>query len=115
MLKPALALAAVLVTSALVSPTVSQAATTNSFRVSYTDLNLATRVGQNSLQRRIAYGARVVCEIEDSREMALVAATNACRTDAVEGARPAYEAAVARARRGTVEVLGAAGIIVIAP
>jgi UrcA family protein len=114
MLKPALVLAAVLVTSALVSPTVSQAATANSYRVTYADLNLATRVGQTSLERRIAYGARVVCEIEDSREMALAAATNACRGDAIEGARPAYEAAIARARRGTVEVLGAAGIIVTA-
>jgi UrcA family protein len=114
MLKPALALAAVLVTSALVSPTVSQAATTNSYRVTYADLNLATQVGRTSLERRITYGAEVVCEIEDSREMALAAATNACRSDAFDSARPAYEAAVARARRGTVEVLGAAGIVVTA-
>jgi UrcA family protein len=114
MLKPALALAAILVASALVSPTVSQAATTNSVHVSYADLNLASAMGRDRLQHRIAYGAKVVCEIEDSRELALASATNACRGDAVEGARPAYEAAVARARRGTVEVLGAAGIIVSA-
>jgi UrcA family protein len=113
MLKPALAIAAILVASALVAPTVSQAATTNSVRVSYADLNLATDAGRHSLEGRIAYGARVVCEIEDSRDLLLAAATNACRGDAVEGARPAYEAAVAAARHGTV-VVGAA-LIVTAP
>ena len=115
MLKPALAVAAVIVASALVAPTVSQAETTNSVRISYADLDLATKVGQHKLQGRMAYGARVVCEIEDSRQLLLAAATNACRGDALAGAQPAYEAAVAAARRGTVEVLGASAIIVSAP
>ena len=114
MLKPLLAVAAVFAASALLGPTVSQAATANSYSVSYADLNLASANGRDSLQRRIAFGARVVCEIEDSRELALAAATNACRGEAVEGAQPAYEAAVARARRGTVEVLDAAALIVTA-
>ncbi len=115
MLKPAFAVAAVFVASALVAPTVSQAETINSVRISFADLDLATKVGQNRLQGRMAYGARVVCEIEDSRQLALATATNVCRSDALEGARPAYEAAVAAARRGTVEVLGASAIIVSAP
>ena len=115
MLKPALAIAAVIAASALVAPTVSQAETTNSVRVTYADLDLATKVGQHRLQTRMAYGARVVCEIEDSRELGLAAATNICRGDALESAQPAYEAAVAAARRGTVEVLGASAIIVSAP
>lgn len=114
MLKPALAVAAILVASALVAPTVSQAATTNSVRVSFADLNLATNAGRHSLQARIAHGATIVCEIEDSRDLALAAATNACRGGAVEDARPAYEAAVAAARHGTVEVLDSA-LIVTAP
>ena len=42
MLKPTLAFAAILVASALLTPTVSQAAETNSVRVSYADLNLAS-------------------------------------------------------------------------
>ena len=105
MLKPAVALAAILIAAVLVTPTVSQAATTNSVRISYADLNLATSAGRTSLQGRIAFGARIVCEIEDSRELALATATRACRADAIEGARPAYEAAVAAARHGTVEVL----------
>ena len=113
MLKPALAVAAILAASVLVAPTVSQAETTNSVRISYADLNLATKAGQHNLQHRIAYGARIVCEIEDSRQLLLAAATNACRGDAIDGARPAYEAAVAAARRGTVEI-GAAALVVTA-
>jgi UrcA family protein len=112
MLKPTLALAAVLVASALVTPTVSQAATMNSVRVSYADLNLATEVGRHRLLGRIAGGAQIVCEFEDSRQLDLATATKACRSDAIAGARPAYEAAVAAARHGTVEVLGAASIVV---
>jgi UrcA family protein len=113
MLKPALAVAALFVATVLVAPTVSQAETTNSVRISYADLNLATKAGQHRLQNRIAFGARVVCEIEDSRQLSLAAATNACRGDAVERAWPAYEAAVASARRGTVEI-GAASLVVTA-
>ncbi|MFL6730507.1 MAG: UrcA family protein [Sphingomicrobium sp.] len=115
MLKPLLALAAVVTASAVVAPTVSQAATANSYRVSYADLNLASSNGRLVLQRRMAFGARVVCEIEDSREMALATATNACRSDAIDGSRPAYEAAVAAARRGTVRVLDSTALIVTAP
>ena len=112
MLKPTLALAAVLVATTLVTPPVSQAAESNSVRITYADLNLASKVGQHRLQARIAGGARIVCEIEDSKQMDLAAATNACRSDAIEGARPAYEAAVAASLHPSVEVLGAASIVV---
>jgi len=113
MLKPLLVVAAVVAASALVGPTVSQAATTNSYRVSYADLNLASDHGRQSLQRRIAFGARVVCEVEDSREFALATATNACRGDAIASAQPAYDAAVGAARRGTVQVLESALIVTV--
>jgi UrcA family protein len=109
------AFAALVVAAALVTPTVSQASETNSMRVSYADLNLATNLGKNRLEGRIAHAARVVCVIEDSKELALRSATNACRTDAVASAQPAFEAAVAAARRGTVTVVGAASLIVTAP
>jgi UrcA family protein len=114
MLKPLLALAALATASGLLVPTATQAAATNSYRVSYADLNLASDSGRQTLERRIAFGARVVCEIEDSRELALAAATKACRSDAINGVQPAYEAAVAAARRGTVE-LGASVLIVSVP
>ena len=111
MLKPIAAFGALVIASALVVPTVSQAAASNSVRVSYADLNLASEQGQNSLVRRMAFAARTVCEVEDSRELALAAATNSCRSDAIEAAQPQYEAAVRAARGGTVEVLGAALIM----
>jgi UrcA family protein len=112
MLKTLSALAALAVASAFVLPTVSQAEESNSVRVSYADLNLGSTAGQHVLQRRIAGAARTVCVIEDSRELALRTATNACRGDAIASAEPAYEAAIAAARHGTVTVVGAASLIV---
>ena len=114
MLKPVSALTALAAASVLVLPTVSRAEEMNSVRVSYADLNLGSDVGQQVLQRRIAAAARTVCLFEDSRELALASATNACRTDAIAGARPAYEAALAAARHGTVTIMGGAALSVTA-
>jgi len=77
-------------------PTVSKAADTRSTRVSYADLDLSSAVGQDILQRRIAYGAMIVCDggFYDATEMPLALA---CRNDAIAGAEPAYKAAVAAA------------------
>jgi UrcA family protein len=111
---PALAAAAaVAVAAALVVPTVSQAAESVSMRVSYADLNLASDQGSQLLQRRIAIAARVVCGFEESKQYDVVIATNACRSGAIEGARPAFEAAIASARHGTV-IVGEAAVIVSA-
>jgi UrcA family protein len=110
MLKAIPVAAALAAAAALVVPTVSRATETSSVRVSYADLNLASNMGQRSLQRRISFAARLVCQIEDSRQLPLAAATNACRSDAVERAEPAYEAAVASARHGVV-IVGAALIV----
>ncbi|HET8750185.1 MAG TPA: UrcA family protein [Sphingomicrobium sp.] len=110
MLKTLPALAAVMVAAALVVPTVSLAAESNSVRVSYADLNLVSPAGRYTLQQRIVYAARVVCVIEDSRELALRTETNACRSDAVARAQPAYEAAISSALRPSVTV-GAALIV----
>jgi UrcA family protein len=114
MLRAIPAFAAVLVAAAFVVPTVSQAAESNSVRVSYADLNLASDAGQHALQRRIGFAARVVCEIEDSRQLPLASATNLCRSETVASVRPAYEAAIASARRGTVIVGEGAALIVTA-
>ncbi|HET7315887.1 MAG TPA: UrcA family protein [Sphingomicrobium sp.] len=99
------AFAALLVASALIVPTVSRAAQSNSVRVSYADLNLASDKGATVLERRIASAARIVCEIEDSREMALAQATSLCRNQAVSDARPQFNAALAAARNPSVTVL----------
>jgi hypothetical protein len=50
--------------------------------------------------------------IEDSRELALARATNECRGDAIASAQPAYDAAVAAARRGTV-IIGAGAALTV--
>lgn len=116
MLKPNSALmaaAALAVAAALVVPTVSQAADLDSVTISYADLNLASADGAQRLQRRITFAARVICGYEDSRQYDLVVATNACRSDAIEGARPAYEAALQNARHPSVIVGEAATSLVV--
>ena len=107
------ALAALAAAAMLVVPTVSQAAGSTSVRVSYADLNLASQGGRQVLHGRIVFAARVVCQIEDSRELALATATNLCRSDAVERAQPAYQAAIAAAVHPSVTV-GSAAIVVTA-
>jgi UrcA family protein len=111
MLKTLTVVAAVAVASALLVPTVSQADETNSVRVSYADLNLASGIGQRALQWRVAGAARDVCVIEDRKDLKIAMATRFCRTDAVARAEPSYEAALAAARHGSVAVIEAASIV----
>ena len=119
MLKPMMALAALAFTSALVVPTVSQAREydadeINTAVVSYADLNLAGTPGQSTLKWRIVHAAREVCVYEDSRDMVFATQVNNCRGDAIARAQPAYDAAVAAARRGSVTVIDAAALIISA-
>jgi UrcA family protein len=114
MLKTLPALAALVVTALFVAPTVTQAAETNYVRVSYADLNLASDSGQYALRGRIAYAARVVCDLEDSKQLDVAKATNLCRSDSIAHAEPAFEAAIAEARHPSVVVGGAASLIVTA-
>jgi UrcA family protein len=113
MLKPVTAIAALVVASALVVPTVSQAEDTSSVRVSYADLDLASGVGQHTLQGRITDAAHTVCVWEDTKELQLGSEVKACRSDAVASAQPAYEAAVSAARHGTV-IIGAGAALTVA-
>jgi UrcA family protein len=115
MLRTVTAFAALLVASTLVVPTVSQAMEANSARVSYADLNLTSDLGKRTLERRIVRAAKVVCVYDDGRDQDLTIETNACRSGAIADARPAFEAAVNNARRGSVTVLDAAALIVTAP
>ena len=112
MLKTLPAVAALAVATALVIPTVSQAAEQSSVRVSYADLNLATDFGVNKLQRRISYAARLVCDTADPLDMKFERAVGECRSLAISDAQPAFEAAVGAHRRGTVTVGAAAALIV---
>jgi UrcA family protein len=115
MFKPATAAAAVVLAAALVVPTVSQAEDTRSMSVSYADLDLGEDQGQARLQGRIAFAARVLCDLgERSKVLELAYATKTCRAASIAGAQPAYDAAVSAARRGTVTVGEAAALIISA-
>jgi UrcA family protein len=114
MLKTIPTLAALAVAAVLVTPTVSQAAERQSVRVSYADLNLSTDFGKAKLQRRIGYAARLVCDTAAPLDLNFARAVDECRVGAVADAQPAFAAAVRKARRGTVEVLDAASLIVTA-
>lgn len=107
MLKAFPAFAALVAATVLIAPTVSQAAAVNTVRVSYADLNLASEAGARVLENRIESAARFVCEIEDSRELALARATNSCRDLAISDAQPAFHAALSAARNPSVTVIPA--------
>jgi len=114
MFKTLPALAALAIATALVVPTVSQAAERTSARVSYADLNLTTHYGQDRLQRRISFAARTVCDVADARDFVFSRVVNDCRNGAIADAQPAFRAAVNNARTPSVEVLGAAALTVTA-
>jgi UrcA family protein len=114
MLKTLPALAALAVATALLIPTVSQAAERTSARVSYADLNLTTNFGQNKLQRRISFAARSVCDTADARDLKFARVVAECRNGAIADAQPAFQAAVNNARTPSVEVLTAAALTVTA-
>ena len=115
MLKPISAAAAMLIAAAVVAPTVSQAETPRSMRVSYADLNLGAAQGQQALHYRVAGAARTVCDLgETSRELKLAQITALCRNETIANAQPAMDAAINAARRGTVTVLDGAALIITA-
>jgi UrcA family protein len=112
MLKTIPALAALGVSAMLLVPTATQAQDLPTARVSYADLDLASDVGQHSLIRRMTYAADQLCGVGKWKQIGLVADASACSKDTLAGAQPAYEQAVASARRGTVIVGGAAALII---
>jgi UrcA family protein len=115
MMKPLSAIAAVLFSTALLTPTVSHADDARSATISYADLNLANDQGRSALQGRIATAAGQVCNVGAShREIALAQFSQRCRSDAIASAQPALDAAINAARRGTVTVLTGATLTVSA-
>jgi UrcA family protein len=108
------AVAALVAAGALVLPTVTRAADINTARISYADLDLASKVGQHSLTNRIEFAADRLCGVGNWKGLALADAANDCSSDAVSSTMPQYEAAVAAARRGSVTVLDGAALIVTA-
>lgn len=115
MLKPLSAIAAVLFATALVAPTVSYAEDVPSATISYADLNLSNAKARHVLQSRIELAATSLCDFAaGQRELQLADMSRACRTSAIASAQPAFEAAVAAARRPSVTVLTGATLTVSA-
>lgn len=106
------ALGALALSALLVVPTVSHAQDSQTARVTYADLNLAELGGQQTLGRRISFAADQMCGVGKWKALGLVAEAGSCSQDAVASAQPAFDAAVARARRGSVDILDAAALIV---
>jgi UrcA family protein len=78
------AFAALAVTTASFAAPYSDAP--RSVTVRYDDLNLATSAGVDALYRRISTAARAVCPDEYSRDLAVVAANQRCRANAIANA-----------------------------
>ena len=70
--------------------------------VSYGDLNLASAVGRNILDRRIAKAAEQLCGTFSPLELTLNAAAEACRAETIALTEEQRNAAIGL--RGTVEV-----------
>ncbi len=108
------ALAAIVVASALLVPTVSQAATADEVTVSYADLNLRGQAGRDKLIRRIDFAASSVCAVRQATDLAQIGAASDCQEGAIARAQPAYDAAVRAALNPSVTVSSAASLIVTA-
>lgn len=106
------ALAAVVVASALLVPTVSHAATADAVSVSFADLNLRAATGRDKLIRRIDAAAETVCAVSQATDLAAMGAASDCHEGAIARAQPAFDAAVRAALNPTVTVSGAATLIV---
>jgi UrcA family protein len=120
----ALTAAGAVVASALLLPTASLASTASAAGddgiqtavVSYADLDLTNSAGTDVLQGRIKVAASGVCGANATRpaELAAIQADRLCVNEAVASAQPAFNRAIAAARRGSVTVIGAS-LIVAAP
>ena len=106
------ALAALVVASALLVPTVSQAATADQVTVSYADLNLRAQAGRDKLMRRIDFAASSVCAVGQATDLAQIGAAADCHDGAIARAQPAFDAAVRAALNPSVTVSSAAALIV---
>lgn len=69
------------------------AAGTQTVRVSYADLNLATDAGSRALYQRITAAAHKVCAVSDIRDLAGLAADQSCERAAVTQAVNAVHSA----------------------
>ena len=98
-------LAAAAVSAGLLSLVAAAPATAqdaSSIAVGYADLNLASPLGRNILDRRIANAASQLCGTARQVDLNATAAVDECREATIEGVQPQRDAAVGL--RGTVQV-----------
>jgi UrcA family protein len=67
----------------------------SSVSVSFADLNLGSKDGAATLERRVARAVNEVCGSVDPRDLAVAADVRKCQTKAWAGARPKMEQAIA--------------------
>jgi UrcA family protein len=123
MLKALAALGAVAATAILVLPTTVFASPVNASddaefvhaSVQYGDLNLSQPRGVYRLERRINYTAEKLCGTPSSLEIQFNTVSKNCISGAVASAKPAFDALVGNARKGTVTVTYGAALLMTAP
>jgi UrcA family protein len=84
-LRAALAFTVLATCTALGAIGSAQAADADSpaLKIRYSDLNLSTEQGSLALYGRIVQAARLVCAVDDIRDLRAVAAARACREQAI--------------------------------
>ena len=91
---------------ALAEPAPAETRTYVSY-VQTSDLDLASKSGQRSLDRRLAHAAREVCGVPSDADLVGQNKARACRADAIARASSEREALLAAANRGAVVAITA--------
>lgn len=81
------------------TPAVAQPAAETQLVVSYSDLDLSTRQGVRTLDRRIRTAVETACGPTSDADLAGKNDVNQCRADTLVAARAQREIAIAQARR----------------
>ena len=109
----AIAIASALITAgalkaapALAEPVTAEARTYVSY-VQTSDLNLASKDGQRSLDRRLAQAAREVCGVPSDADLVGQNKARDCRADAIARAGSERENLLAAANRGAIVAITA--------
>lgn len=97
--KLALAAVAALASTTLVTASaMAEPVAVKSAAVAFSDLDLTSRAGSATLQRRVNAAARQVCDFGDARNLMARAASEECRAQALAQAEPQVDAAIKRAQ-----------------
>jgi UrcA family protein len=76
--------------------TVTASREVNQASVKYNDLNLASAEGVSTLNRRVRRAAKMLCTTNSSSALELFGLVRECVSDAISGAQPQVDVAIAR-------------------